>query len=309
MRVSTVNPKKPKLDIRSRLKSLRRLTPQSRVAARCPNLLGSEVNTPMSIVASVKVYDGIVLGSESMTQLWGQAQPGVPQLQFVKAFSNARKLFQLGSLPFGVLAYGAGNITNRSIESFLYEFNDQLLADAKHAELTGEAIAKRLIKFMQAPYEAAFAHLSMPQRPVLGFYLAGYSPKQHLGTEWEFVLPQNDQPFQSRPDEQCGASWRGISLPFSRLHFGLDPRLVGMLSAQGIAPDVIAKIQDAAKLLNSQIVFDGMPLKDAVGFCRFILETTINSCTYEVGVPTCGGPLQIAMITRSKFSWISTLDY
>src|SRR5947208_12381801 len=101
----------------------------------------------MSIVACVKVYDGIVLGSESMSQLWGQNQAAPGQPQFIKAFSNARKLFHLADLPFGVLAYGAGNIKNKSIESYLYEFNHELLGDEKHTELNGEAIAQRLLDF------------------------------------------------------------------------------------------------------------------------------------------------------------------
>ena len=52
----------------------------------------------MSIVACVKVYDGIAIGAESMTQLSSQA-PVAPQ--FVKAYSNARKLFQVADMPFG----------------------------------------------------------------------------------------------------------------------------------------------------------------------------------------------------------------
>ncbi len=266
----------------------------------------------MSIIACVKVYDGIVLGCESMTQLFGQGQPPNPsgQPQFIKAFSNARKLFHVADLPFGVLSYGAGNIRNRSIESYLFEFSDTLKAQQNHAQLNGQEIAQRLLEFIRQPYDECFSSLAPPQRPNLGFYVAGYSPGQHLGTEWEFVLPQNEQPTQPRPDDQVGASWRGIALPFSRLFFGIDPRLIGALVAQGISTDIITKIQDAAKMFSSAVVFDGMPLRDAVGFCRFILQTTIDQCTYEVGVPTCGGPLQMAVITRDdKFAWIQKLDY
>ncbi len=266
----------------------------------------------MSVIACVKVYDGMVLGCESMTQLWGPGQPASPtgQPQFIKAFSNARKLFRIADLPFGVLAYGAGNLRNRSIESYLFEFSDTLKGQASRTELSAQQIGQQLFDFIRQPYEESFSALPQPQRPNLGFYVAGYSPGQHLGSEWEFVLPQNDRPVQARPDDQVGASWRGIALPFYRLFFGFDPRLIEALVAQQIPADVIGKIQDAAKMFTSAVVFDGMPLKDAVGFCRFILQTTIDQCTYEVGVPTCGGPLQMAVITRDeKFAWIQKLDY
>jgi hypothetical protein len=165
---------------------------------------------------------------------------------------------------------------------------------------------------MRAPYDAVFGKLPVEQRPLMGFYIAGYAPgpEQHTGTEWEFVLPQDSTARQARPDNQFGASWRGIALPFVRLHFGVDPRLVQNLKAGGMSQQIIDQIQAAANQLQSPVVFDGMPLQDAIGFCKFILETTINVCTYEVGVPACGGPLHIGIITRADgFTWISKPDY
>jgi hypothetical protein len=49
----------------------------------------------MSIVVSVKVHDGLVLGAESMTQLWGSDAQGNSGI--VKTFEHAQKLFQLGT--------------------------------------------------------------------------------------------------------------------------------------------------------------------------------------------------------------------
>src|SRR5437868_5453235 len=142
----------------------------------------------MSIVACVKVYDGIVLGAESMSQLFGGSNIG-GQPQFVKAFSNARKLFQIQDLPFGVLAYGAGNIGRRSVESLLTEFNEELQRRANNLTLTGQVIATELLGFIRGHYQTAFGVLADAQKPTMGFFLAGYSPNQHLGTEWEFVFP------------------------------------------------------------------------------------------------------------------------
>jgi hypothetical protein len=54
----------------------------------------------MTIVASVKVRDGLALGTDSMTNIvstTGGAR------NVLKTYSNARKLFQLGDWPIGVM--------------------------------------------------------------------------------------------------------------------------------------------------------------------------------------------------------------
>jgi hypothetical protein len=80
----------------------------------------------MTIVASVNVRDGLVIATDSMTQISIPPAPGEPP-QWAKAYSNARKLFQVGDLPMGVAAYGLGNLGPRSVERLVYDFiNDAL---------------------------------------------------------------------------------------------------------------------------------------------------------------------------------------
>jgi hypothetical protein len=256
----------------------------------------------MSIVACVKVYDGIVLGAESMTQLWANIGG---QAQFIKSYSNARKLFRIGDLPVGVLTYGAGNIGNRSIESFVDDFGKQFRPSGNTTTLI-EEVSRELLNCVRGPYETAFTQVPVAQRPPLGFYIAGYSAGQHLGSEFEFMLPAATQPTSARPVDQVGASWRGIAAPFSRLFFGVDPRVDELLRTAGVSPDIIQRFRELVTTsLVTKVAFDGMPIQDAIGFCRFILEATIGSATYELGMPSCGGPIHIAVITRAGFRWVA----
>lgn len=78
-----------------------------------------DVPDDMTIIASVKVHDGIVLGADSMTQLIGQDAEG--KAGFVQSYQHAQKLHQIGSFPIGVMAFGIGNIGPRSIGSFVSE--------------------------------------------------------------------------------------------------------------------------------------------------------------------------------------------
>ena len=165
----------------------------------------------MSIVASVKVYDGIVLGAESMTQIYANIPDHGQQL--VKAYENARKLFQLATLPVGVLTFGAGNIGNRSVESFLGEFSEDY---AKKIETTAsiETVARSLCDFMSKPYEEAYAQTPVEARPAMGFCICGYfDGPHHLGSNWEFQFPQMPEPQSMLPDHVLGANWRGIDVP------------------------------------------------------------------------------------------------
>jgi hypothetical protein len=51
----------------------------------------------MTICASVKMRDAIVLGTDSMTQVQRAGVGGQPVV--FKPYVNARKLFQIGGLP------------------------------------------------------------------------------------------------------------------------------------------------------------------------------------------------------------------
>lgn len=257
----------------------------------------------MSIVSTVKVYDGIVLGAESMTQLTATVNG---QQQLIKSYEHAQKIFRVGSLPVGVLTYGAGNIGRRSIESFVREFTRS--EEAKREEAVDvEQIATRFLAFMRQHYLDGFGAMQRDQLPVMGFMVAGYSDGKHLASEWEFILPQDDKPKPVRGQDEIGASWRGVGGPFTRLWFGVDPSLEQLvLNAGGSQPEVDRIKRMTNENLQTRIAFDGMPLQDAVNFCKFIIQTTVGWCTYAIGSPACGGPIKLATITPgSGFNWVT----
>lgn len=246
----------------------------------------------MSIVVSVKVHDGIVLGAESMTQIFGSDAQGT--VGVVKTYENAQKLYQVGELPMGVMAYGIGNIGPRSIGSFISEFSRKV-GDIKKVE----DVAKELSGFLKKVHEEGFKDLRPEQRPDLGVFIGGYSEGEPLAEEWEFNVPRAETPKRVRPLAQFGASWRGVSIPFTRLYRGIDPRLEDELIKAGVKKEILDKFAPAP------IVFDGMPVQEAIDFAVFILQTTINMAKFEIGPPSCGGPLWVAVISPlTKFQLV-----
>ena len=169
----------------------------------------------MSVVATVKVYDGIVLGAESMTQVTAVISG---QQQLIKAYEHAQKMFHVGKFPIGLLTYGIGNIGRRSIESFVHEFSrsETALLSGPNQHVNVQQTADRFFHFMQDHYSQAFGAMPAAQQPPLGFLVAGYSEGEHLASEWEFALPQSTAPQAVRPQNEVGASWRGVGSPFSR---------------------------------------------------------------------------------------------
>jgi hypothetical protein len=247
----------------------------------------------MTICVCVKVRDGLVLGTDSMTQIIGVDATG--QRGFVKAYANARKLFQIKNWPIGVMTYGIGNLGERSIQNMVLEFNK-----AYEGQQDVEEVGRSLCHFFRENYQAQFG--SQASTDVLGFYIAGYTPNAPFAEEWEFSLPQDLDIKRVREREVFGSSWRGITIPFSRLYMGFDPRIEPELLKRGVSQQVIKEVLGMWK---SPIVYNGMPIQDAINFAIFILKTTIGVSTFEVGVPTCGGSLQVATILPdSGYKWI-----
>lgn len=246
----------------------------------------------MTIVASVKVRDGLILATDSMSQIH---QDG----QYITSYQNARKLFQIRGLPVGVMSYGLGNIGHVSVEGLVRDFCEQVPGTVKHVQ----AITERLYEFMRHLYGAQFDEAPEAERPALGFFVAGYGGGGSFAEQWEFVLPRDVAPFRVTPNDVFGANWRGIDIPFTRLYKGLDPRLIPLLQEKGLAD---ADIHMLFTSVEANVAYEGMPVQDAVNFCAYIVKTTIGMSTFEVGVPSCGGPLQVATILPEVgFKWIN----
>lgn len=215
-----------------------------------------------------------------------------------KSYSNAKKLFRSEGKPIGVMTWGAANLGPRTISGLILEFGRTTTAGSVEGILTG------LADHIRQHYEAAFGNVPVQQRPVLGIYAAGYSDNVDLPEEWEFIFPASQQPQLVRPVDAFGASWRGVDIPFTRLHFGFDPRMAQMLQAAGVDTSITDPIFTDLQL-STAVAFDAMPVQDAINYAVFALRTTIGYVSFELGPPSCGGPLQVAAITEeSGYIWV-----
>lgn len=259
----------------------------------------------MSIIVSVKVRDGIVLGSDGMTQIYAKGSGGT--VGVAQTYSNARKLFRVANGKVGVMTYGAGNIARRTLQGLIEDFNELIIKEAKTYDSV-KKIATKLSEELVKEYNLHLANVKDEEKPLIGLFIGGYSEGSAFPEEWEFVLPKQLSPKQVRPIDACGTSWRGVGLPFSRLYNGIDPRIVNDLKSAGVDEK---KIDEVIGKYRCQVAYDAMPLQDAVNFAHHILRTTVAYTTFEVGPPVCGGPFDIAVITKGdgfKFVTSRTLS-
>ncbi|HHX9918394.1 TPA: hypothetical protein ACVTHL_005477 [Bacillus cereus] len=57
-------------------------------------------------------------------------------------------------------------------------------------------------------------------------------------------------------------------------------------------------------LKNTSIDFKMMPLKDAADLAEFVVDLTIKYCRFQEGLSTCGGPIDILVITKDYTKFI-----
>ncbi len=125
------------------------------------------------------------------------------------------------------------------------------------------------------------------------------------------VVP-TEPPQRMRPlinDQQnFGANWYGATDAIVRLHHGRDDRLFQILQEEGVDAQTVEKLKDRlSKDLQLPIVFPAMPLGDAVEYAEWVIQTVVGRFRFAIGAELCGGPIDIATITRKGgFQWLRT---
>ncbi|EHA6441899.1 hypothetical protein ACSXEE_15695 (plasmid) [Clostridium perfringens] len=68
------------------------------------------------------------------------------------------------------------------------------------------------------------------------------------------------------------------------------------------------ELEALARLLAAQpsvpVDFQFMQLKDGIDFAEFLIDTTIKYLRFRTGIATCGGAIDILLITKDEARWI-----
>jgi len=278
----------------------------------------------MSIVMSVRVGDGLVMAADSAATL--QALDQQRRVRGVaKIFNNATKILQLRDYPVGVASWGAGTIGARSISSLVYEHANERLplkqiqkVDNKKSSrrkrgLSVKQEATTLMNFLFKFYESQYPDWkkqSEEERPSVGVLMGGYSGKEFFPHEFVFNIPGKEFQELRKPrpggGQDFGANWYGAADALVRFHHGRDDRVKEILTRNKVKADTINVIMETIKReIQYPVPFGGMPLQDAVDYALFMTGLAIGRYRFSAGPEICGGPIDVAAITRQNgFKWI-----
>lgn len=260
----------------------------------------------MTIAISLKVGEGLVLAADS-TATYGEEIGG----QFVvqQSYHHAQKLIRIKDYPIGVLTYGLGTIGKRNLESFIGEFEVDLPEIGINPGYTVEQIARNFYDFLRPRYDAA--HPPSPpgqpdQRPRIGVVIGGYLDRTYFPDEFEFILPGADlNRARAVPETDFGIRWWGDQDPIFRLYFGVDSGIVKWAEDRGLPnADALALYAELRQRFAWPIIFESMPLQDAIDLAVYFVNVTIGRSRFVVGPAICGGHVDVAVITHRGFTWV-----
>lgn len=272
----------------------------------------------MTIAISLKVNEGIVLAADSASTLVSSSQGGVLQV-----FNNANKVFNLRKgLPIGLITWSSGSIGHAAISTLAKDLRLRLTRPGpEHGEWHLEAqayqleeVATLVRRFMfEEHYSRAFA--DWVKKPPLGFILAGYSAGRDMAEEYSIQINERGEcpdPEPIRSPESVGVTWNGEPEAISRLVLGFSPKLGQTFEQRlSVPPEQIPQaLQILQNELAAQVIYDAMPIQDAIDLAEFLVDLTERFSSFTPGAPTVGGPIEIAAITKHEgFKWVKRKYY
>jgi hypothetical protein len=257
----------------------------------------------MTICVSVRVAEGLVMAADSTTVLRGDiVTPAGIQRQLLQSFDYATKVAQVGDMPLGVMTWGVGSIASRSIQSLVMEFEFEY---AVKGRFKVETVADDLLKFIASRYDASFP--TPGPDSALGLFVGGYSDGEFFSSQYSVELPVQRSWQAVRRDKgpnvpDFGANWFGATDALQRLILGFDGPSLEKLIARGADPVVVQAWVDAHDS-SLPLVFDGMPLQDAIDFAEWATTVVIGRWRFGVGAQLVGGDVDIAVIRPRSFQW------
>ncbi len=259
----------------------------------------------MTICVSVRVAEGLVMAADSVVMLSGEVPtPNGVQRQMLQTFDYATKVARVKDYPMGVMTWGLGSISARSIQSLVMEF-EYGYKGASQAAFSIRTVADDLLKFIVERYDAAYPAATGEQ--TLGLFVGGYSAGEFFSTQFTCELPGQRSWQVVRPDRpdgspDFGANWYGLTDALQRLFLGFDPAALQRLVDRGVDATVIQSWIDSGEAALP-LVFDGMPIQDAVDFAQYAADMTIGRWRFGPGAPLVGGAVDIAVIRPGTFAW------
>lgn len=268
----------------------------------------------MTVAIVVKVFDGIALATDSAVTVMVDGQQQV--------YNSASKIFHLHrDLPIAAMTWGLGSFGVVSSASLAKDLRTRLMGGSERhrdwtldpASYTIREVSERLVDLMwREVFVKRFQH-GPPASPA-GFLVAGYSAGRTSSEAWRVELVDaNTEPVPELAIETETVGWLSFAqaTPTERLWNGIDREFLGALKER-LTPAAFAevgRIYEESKVMRAPTL-GAMPLPDAIGLARFMVDLSSSYTHYLPGPDSVGGPVEVASVSRHEgFRWISRKHY
>ncbi len=226
----------------------------------------------MSLAISIYVPSGIVMATDSrvsgtLTHKEPNAE-GMRVQERIVFSDSAQKLHIFEQAGVAISTFDTAIVERYPVEHYIKRFME---LEGSQAENSVEEVTRKLLGF----FRGRFSNTGV------GFHVAGYRAE---GAQQVPYL------FTGHTLAETVATCRNVNEAGETV-YGITRSGETVITNRLIDP-------------NHTPVFDAMPLKDAVDYARFLMQTTIETLRFEPRFPSVGGPIDLLVITPEGMEFV-----
>jgi hypothetical protein len=253
---------------------------------------------------------------------------------------NVTKLFQLRPLSMGLLFSGAAGLGSYSVKNLVHSFLESpAFAPFKSSAPTVQQVADSFNAFVTDIYNQAYGTLPDTYKPTMEVLLSGYSAGSLLPEVFRLTFSGSPTIRQEVVAGKYDIIFSGQYDVIERVVSGIDlDSYINLVDrSEEILNTYRDQLQAHLQANNVQVTLPPPDLQNtalqlfgvnfggvkglnsnraslseqaAINFVEFLIDTMIKAQQFSGSIPTVGGDIHIAIITKADgFAWISKEEY
>ena len=271
---------------------------------------------------------------KDFSDIWSKKQ-SIPYAHM----THVGKQFSLSPLPMGIMATGISSIGDRTIKSLIGEFKSRETTcqeEPKPKNYTVKGMAEKILTHFSQYLESEYP--DEKKRPDLEFILGGYDKRSPIPKVVRVKLPRKEIE-ETLKQVKFGILFGGQMKEIQRIVFGTDwsnmlkikrrhiellkkyrDKINNFLKQEKVTvqiPELTTEEIQELDMFSDKWALDGfnaywgdLSEQNAIECVDFFVNIMIKSQQFSYGMPTVGGEVHIALVTKTDgFRFISREEY
>jgi len=243
----------------------------------------------MSFVITVYVPGAIVMAADSRQSIIiSKLMPDGAKQQAVETVNSdfVYKIFLLQNQRIGISAFGESVLGKVNIESHVKRFQEEKLKNTDDIS----SVTKKLCDFIGDRF---------PNNNTT-FHIAGFNKESGVSIPYVYLCHTSRKEIQrlnAKPENNeviYGASWGGQGDIIAGLLYPKQMR---------------NKNREVKPIPTAPIIWDTMPIQDAIDFAIYAVRTTIDTIRFQARPKNVGGPIDVLLLTPDMTTWIQRKEH